>query len=226
MWDKKIKVAIFIMLCVLAAVYLYAMTLGSIERDVFLKEAGVVEFTTAVGYLLCALLILYEGKLQYLRKYHYFFLIIVLFGLRELDFHKQFTSMSILKSRFYLSSDVPVMEKVIGLLVILLLIYIVYSIIKNHFSRFIADLKKRSIVAIGAANAILFLVVSKVMDGLERKLKPVGVELSDRLGEYVFALEEILELGIPYILMLTFYAYFKLEPVNTNLSTPVESKKT
>ena len=44
-------------------------------------------------------------------------------AMRELDWHKAWTTDSVLKSRFYLSDVTPIYEKVIGGGVILLLLY-------------------------------------------------------------------------------------------------------
>ena len=99
-------------------------------------------------------------------------------------------------------------------MVILLLLYIIFSIFKNHFKQFLTGLRNYSVISFGALISTALLVISKILDGLARKLKPLGIELTNQLSIHLVALEEILELGIPLFLTLTFYAYFKAEPIS------------
>lgn len=179
------------------------------NRDIFLKEGGVVESVSALGYLLCAAFIVYKGKLIYLKRYYYLFLLIIFFMLRELDFDKRFTTMGILKSKFFISNDVPWVEKIVGAMVIALLLFIVFSILYRHSKDFYYGLKKHSVISFGALIVAILLGVSKSLDGTARKLNQFGVEIGEKTSMHVSALEEILELGIPIILLLTFSAYFE-----------------
>ena len=63
-----------------------------------------------------------RGGRAYLTRNSYLVVLITFFGCRELDFDKRFTAVGVLKSRFYLSTDIPVFEKLIGLIVIALII--------------------------------------------------------------------------------------------------------
>lgn len=188
----------------------YALTfnLGIEDRQLWLKENGIVEVLSAVGYFLCASLIIYMGKWSYFKKYHYFLFMVLLFGMRELDFDKRFTTMGILKSRFYISDHVPIIEKIIGLMFIALLAYIIISIIRNHYKTFFIGIKTFSLVHIGALLTLIFLVTSKTLDGIARKLRDFNIVMNEQTDIHLTTLEEMLELGIPMILILTFYVYF------------------
>lgn len=129
--------------------------------------------------------------------------------LRELDFNARFTTMSISKTRFFISSHVPLIEKFIGVIVFLFLLYIIFSILYFHLKDFYYGLKNRSTTAIGALIVIAFLVMSQVLDGIDRRLDEFGVKLGERVSMHASAMEEILEMGIPIILILTFCAYFR-----------------
>lgn len=100
-------------------------------------------------------------------------------------------------------------EKVIGSLVILLLIYVSIAIYRHHAKEFFTGIKQYQPVPLGALIVILLLVFSKVLDGIARKLARVGVELNSQLSSHLMVLEEVLELGMPIILILTFHGYFK-----------------
>ena len=133
---------------------------------------------------------------------------VVLFGLRELDLDKRFTTMGVFKSRFYISSDVPIAEKIIGLMVIALLLYIIISIVKNHSTNMLSKIKSSSSVHVGALSTFILLAVSKTLDGFARKMSSFDVMISEQASMHISAMEEILELTIPVILIFTFYAYF------------------
>jgi len=176
----------------------------------------VIETLSALGYFLSALFMMIRGKWAYIKKYYYFFILVLLFGLRELDFDKRFTTMGIFKSKFYLSSSVPWSEKLIGLLVVGLLLYIIVLIVKNHYKYFFLNLKKLSPVHIGSLLIFLLLLVSKTLDGIGRKLGDFGFVMDEQLVSYFEAIEEILELGIPLLIIATLYIYFSSEKSSKN----------
>jgi hypothetical protein len=129
--------------------------------------------------------------------------------LRELDFNERFTTMSIFKSKFFISKDVPLIEKAIGAMVILFLLYVSISILYRHSRDFFIGLKKRSVVSFGTLLTITLLVLSKSIDGLGRKLQGFGFAVSGQMSMHAEALEEILEFGIPIVILLTLHAHFK-----------------
>lgn len=197
-----------VLLLAVLLIFAVSLTLGAEGRDLLLEEGGILEMLSAVGYGVCALLILLWGKGAYLRRYHYFFMLVVLFGLRELDFDKRFTTMGMFKSKFYLSDEVSGVEKIIGLMVIGLLLYIVFSIIRHHAKDLLSKVKAASPVHVGAFAVLVLLVLSKTLDGFARKMSSLNVMISEQASMHTSAMEEILECAIPVILIFTFYAYF------------------
>lgn len=189
---------------------LFLFVLGIIlqgdSSDFFIKEGGVIESATVFGYFVCAAFIIYKGKVAYLK---HFFLLIIFFMLRELDFNKRFTTMGIFKIKFFISDGVPLFEKIVGAMVILLLLYVSISILYRHSKNFFMELKEGSVISFGALLTITLLVVSKSVDGLSRKLNGLGIEVSERMSMYTKVFEEILEIGIPIVILLTVNAHFK-----------------
>ena len=175
-----------------------------------------IETLSALGYFLSALFMIVRGKWAYLKKYYYFFILVLLFGLRELDFDKKFTTMGIFKSKFYLSSSVPWSEKFIGLLVVGLLLYIIVSIVKNHSKDFLLNIKNFSPVYIGSLLVFLVLFVAKTLDGIGRKLGDFGFVMEEEYVSYFEAIEEILELGIPLLIIATLFIYFSRQNSSEN----------
>ena len=134
-----------------------------------------------------------------------------MFGFRELDFHKKFTTMGMFKSKFYLSDTVPMSEKLIGLLVILLILYVFITIIKNHSKGFFDKIKVLSPVYIGTTITLMILVFSKAIDGLSRKLGQLDIAIEQQTSTNFEVIEEVLELGIPLLIIATLIMYFSKE---------------
>ncbi|MBA3034993.1 MAG: hypothetical protein FP814_00710 [Desulfobacterium sp.] len=210
MADKKIVILYISCLLFLASIFIYVLYfLDGYARVHIIMEGGLVETATALGYFLSVLYIAYKGRLPFFKHYYYFYILILLFGFRELDFDKKFTKIGILKTRFFVSPDVPVMEKIFGLILISLLIYLGYYILKNHIKSFVQDFKKKSPVSLGILIIAILLIFSRVVDGMSNTLKHLSFEMRSMLPTDFSALEEITELGIPIFIILTFYAYFK-----------------
>ena len=190
---------------------LSAIVLGFREsvEHILLTESGLIERASAFGYFACAAFMLARGGQQFLRYRAYFAVLVTLFGCRELDFDKAFTTIGILKSRFFVSPDVPLGEKLAGFIVISILIWSVYKILSQHFKSFLSDLRERTPEAIGVAIVFFLLAFSKSIDGLPRKLQPLGIEVSAETNAFFGALEEVLELGIPVYIALVAHAWFK-----------------
>lgn len=186
---------------------IYATTLPLDAQTYWLSEDGPVEMSSAIAYVICAAIMCIVGGKTFITRYYYLVGITLLFAMRELDFDKRFTTMGVLKSRFYLSDQVPLTEKLIGACVVGLLLFFVYKIVSNHAKPFIQGLLRLDKVQIGAALVVTFLVVSKSMDGIDRKLGDIGIQVSADFAEKAETFEETMELGIPLLMMATFAAY-------------------
>lgn len=190
---------------------LAAVVLGFREsvEDVLLSESGLIERASAIGYFACALFMLLKGGAEFVRTRGYFIVLVTLFGCRELDFDKAFTTIGILKSRFFVSPDVPAGEKVAGFIVVAILIWAVYKILSQHFAGFLSDLRNKTPEAVGVTIVFFLLAFSKSIDGLPRKLQPLGIDVSADISAFFGALEEVLELGIPIYIALVAHAWFR-----------------
>ncbi|MBE0436695.1 MAG: hypothetical protein IBX56_12915 [Methylomicrobium sp.] len=190
----------------LMSLVLLSLVLKEEGRALLINEGGVIESASALAYFLCAVFIAYKRKVAELK---HFFILIILFMLRELDFHKRFTTMGISKIKFYISEDVPLIEKVVGTLVVLLFFYVCISILYRYSKVFFLGLKNHSGVAFDSLLAIILLVVSKSLDGASRKLEGFGISLSQAMSMHAMAVEEILELGIPIAIFMALTSYCK-----------------
>lgn len=200
----RIYAILSLSLILLAAFVVY---LGPTEAKSLLGETGPIERASALGYFLCAGYMLLAGGRDFAKRHAYIIVLVTLFGCRELDFDKRFTTMGILRSRFYMSSEVPLLEKLVGLIVIALLLWAVINIVKNHLTSTLANLSKLNERAVGVLMIFVLLAVSKSIDGLARKLKPLGVETSQQVSFLASSVEEVMELGVPILMIAVFHSW-------------------
>lgn len=218
--EKRLLGSFCATMALLLLFFALCTTLDEPTRKLLLKEGGPVEVPSAILHFVCFALVAIRGGTSFFRRYPYFTLMPLLFGMRELDFDKRFTTTGIFKSRFYLRPDVPLPEKVIGAMVILAIATLLLMMLRNHAREFFIELGNRSVIAIGAALTIFLAVASKSLDGLERKFRGLGLQLNQVVATYSSPLEEILELGIPIIMILTFSYYFSRQRDPAGTRTP------
>ena len=161
------------------------------------SESGPVQIFSVIGYILAFIIALF---LQWKERISFGYgaaVILLAMGLRELDFHDRFTTMGIMKARFYISDTVPLTEKIIGAVVLLGLTCITVSFLLKHFRPFVTALKAGNKAALLAVHGIIFIIVSKLIDP-----SPSLV---------ICAIEETMEMAIPYFFLLAMFLSIKLQ---------------
>lgn len=176
-------------------------------RDL-LSEGGIVETLTAAAYLISVATFFREGGWDFCLRHFYFPLVPLLLCMRELDFHNAFTAMSMTKSRFYVSPDVPILQKLIAVIIILALIAGVVLMIRRHGRDFLEGLRDFDATAVAVALAFACAGGAKTLDGLGRKLAEFGIQIGADAETAALAFEEILELGIPLFIAIAVFSYF------------------
>ena len=125
--------------------------------------------------------------------------ILILMALRELDLDKRFTSEGVLQLRLYTGSA-PLWEKAAGLAVVMLILVCITRLAWLNLPRLWRGLQQGARSAWLATGAALLIVIAKSMDGLDRKLAPLGVTLTTEMSTMAGRLEEMLELAA-YIML-------------------------
>ena len=162
---------------------------------------------SAVGYLFGAAMLARLGWEHGSKSCWYAAIIILAMALRELDFHSQFTTMGIFKSKFYVSPKVPLLEKCIGGAITLSLAWVSLKYIRTHFKTWRLALKNKQSWSVGVGAAIVFAVLSKTIDRNSDFLKWLVEPVHYYPWLYVSSLEEVLELAIPAFLLFAIYRY-------------------
>lgn len=221
MSEKQLMVSYYIVMIFLFLLFISSTTLDDHTRNMMLKEEGPIEIVSASLHFICFTLVAIKGGVVFFKRYPYFTLFPLLFGFRELDFDNKFTTTGILKIKFFTRPDVPLYEKAIGFMVIFSIVVLVAMMIKKHFWPLVTELKKRSAIGVGVIMTIFIIIASNTLDGLGRKTKSMGLELHPLILKYSSVAEEIVELGIPILMILMFSYYFSIK--SNNLKTTFSS---
>lgn len=200
--------AIVALLLALLFLFVFSASLDDTTRKAFFNEDGAVEIASAVLYFVCCTYVLLKGGFGFLQRFPYLVVIPMLFGMRELDFDKRFTTIGVLKSKFYVSPLVPLHTKLLVIALGLVVIALILLMLKRHFADFWDGVRNRTAFGWGMLLVLVMLVVSKSLDGLERKCTSLGVAVSPLIAKYSSVAEEIIELGIPVMMLLLFSHYF------------------
>lgn len=195
-----------LILYILTAVFLLVIFAGGRSMSIdqqreFFSEGGWVEILSAISYVFCACYFMVRPERAQLWPYT---VLMLLFAARELDFDKRFTEVGVLKGSFLFSPSVPLPQKILGGLVLLLAVYVVYRIVRHHMQPFFKAVGQRDLAATGWGVAIILLIISKAIDGLPRKAADLGMTVSYEAEVFAWALEEVMELGVGvYIFVAT-----------------------
>ena len=165
----------------------------------WLQENGPIESLSAFGYFVCASVMIFWFGRELTGRW-YMPVLVTALGLRELDFHSRFTTMSISKLRFYTGSSVPLLEK-LTVVVVAFVGWAAWLLLWKHGRTVLKDLRAGSFVVIGVVLAGMLAVFAKSIDGLARKLDGVGLSAPEWLLRAAHDSEEIMELGIPMMLL-------------------------
>jgi len=170
------------------------------------RENGPIEILSAAGHFFFCLYFLYLHYIRAIKTSIAPFFFIFLLGLREFDFHQRFTTMGIFKTKFFVSYEVPIMEKLIVTIIILL--GLTYGIIylRRTLPTFKQNLLSRRPYALSIASAFGCIFLSKFLDGNAEIFEPL-LPMVENLALFSVTLEECLELFIPIFFIRALHQY-------------------
>ncbi len=177
--------------------------LSSEAFAVSLSEEGLWERLSAIIFVLGACLAGY-GLYHHRTKLQFAFMsLMALASLREMDMHKEWTTDSILKSRFYLSDVTPISEKMIGLVVIFFLMFSIYILILN-VKKWMKLLLLQDVIAWGVFLGLGSIVAGKFLDSFSR-LFPFMVDFKKENRFVFLSMEEGFEFIGASVFLVTAY---------------------
>ena len=171
----------------IAAIVLVSLGWWLLSGSAVLSEGGPVEVATALTLLLCAALSAQRGLGLHLVAGF------LLLAAREFDADKRFTSEGLLQLRLY-SGDSPLAEKLLGVLVIGIALWAIWRLLRNDFGGWRGGVRSGHPAAWSVMLAFALVVVAKSLDGLARKLAPLGIDVTAAVSARSGRAEEVLEL--------------------------------
>jgi len=190
---RRDPVLLFALSCAMALGWLMAgMVTADTVTDIF-TESGPIEQTSALFLLLAALALVVDIlRRRDWGRWHLAVLVLAA-GLRELDWDKAFTDSGILQLRLY-SGDAPLLHKIIGSVVVILLVWAGLRLLRRNLPDWLRALRGSDVWAWLLLAALGLYGVAKTLDGLGRKLTPLGIEISDWANRTAGRSEEAMEL--------------------------------
>jgi hypothetical protein len=178
-------------------------------KPLVIKEGGIIETASAVGYFLAVLAMWTFGGWQAIKRNWSLVILLLAFGSRELDFDKRFTSEKIFNLRMYTGDEAPFGEQLLGLSIIALLLFALFTAYKRYGSDFKSGLRQLKFIPVSIAVGVALMVLSKSLDGLARKLAGVGIHISREANSLASDIEEVFELAVAYIFLCCVIAAFR-----------------
>ncbi|MFG6559556.1 hypothetical protein [Sulfitobacter sp. 1A15299] len=174
--------------------------LPAATQTTLLAEGGFYESLSVVGYILCILALVWTLRGAVLRVW-YLPLVLAVMAARELDLDKSLFSRGLFKARQYTGEGVPLGERLIAALILALIVTAILLMLWRHFRPYLTALFRGRAWAGAVLLGIGFTVAYKLLDGIARKLAPLGIEISANAERTAFVVEEIGELGIPVMFL-------------------------
>ncbi|EDQ05506.1 hypothetical protein DSM14862_02493 [Sulfitobacter indolifex] len=175
-------------------------TLPVTTQETLLAEGGFYESLSVVGYGLCIAALIWTLRGAVLRVW-YLPLVLAVMAARELDLDKSLFTRGLFKARQYTGDDVPLGERLIAALILVIIICAILLMLWRHVRPFFAALFQGRAWAGAVLLGIGFTILYKLLDGIARKLAPLGIEISADAERTAFVVEEIGELGIPVMFL-------------------------
>lgn len=188
---------------VLLNFYLFSLTPKEVKH--LISEHELIEKFSAIGYFMVSA-VSFALAIQGIFKAGYSSgIITMILGLRELDFQAKFTTIKISKTSFYVSPEVPILEKLIVCVIVGFILFTIFKFVKEYFSVFVKDLLSRSQYAIFIFTALILLPSSKLFDRYKAIFKMMNWEITPVVKYQIKGLEESFELAVPYFLLLAVF---------------------
>ncbi|MEX3314542.1 hypothetical protein [Sulfitobacter sp. PS-8MA] len=174
--------------------------LPAATQTTLLAEGGFYESLSVLGYLLGIAALIWTLRGGILRVWYLPLVLAVMAG-RELDLDKSLFTRGLFKARQYTGDNVPLGERLIAGLILVVIVTAILLMLWRHARPFMAALIRGRAWAGAVLLGIGFTVAYKLLDGIARKLAPLGIEISADAERTALVVEEIGELGIPLMFL-------------------------
>jgi hypothetical protein len=167
-------------------------------------ENGPIETATVVFYLAVAVLVwLLRDTRDDTASWVALTIILVAFAARELDLHKAWTTMSILKARFWTGGETPWTQRLGAFLVLLPVVWSMLRLLRRYGRAAWRQARQHHPVAMTAVTFVVCLVLVKLLDrSLDVGQHATGLTAPPWLIALEATIEETTEMLLPILVGL------------------------
>ena len=179
----------------------------TVEHLIYLgRENGVFEYASNVGYVIAMILAIVIGLYLREKKVVAWVTLFALMLMRECNLHKLFTKRSMFSDSFYLSSEIPLVKKIIGGAICVGMI-IFFSVCAYKYAKSFALRYRKYPWGFSILCAITCVLMSIIVDKLVHRLVK-KLHGSLQTCKMCIAIEEGIELFIPIAFIIAMIQYF------------------
>lgn len=174
---------------------------------VIIKERGPVENAQVFFYVTGAFVSWIYARQKIWKGGYHGSLILLIFALRELDFHKKFTGISITRTKYYFHSDAAFFAKLLSALIVISILVLFILFIKKNIKVFFQYIRTNKNWALSVLAGLVCMILAIFVDSSLTNLELLGIEVS-RHGHFVkIAVEELIELAMPFFFLNALLLY-------------------
>ena len=217
-----VKIAGVVLLIYLAHLTFLALGLPKEVFAALFAETGPYEVMSIVLWVTLGGLLLLSLPLQP-RSVLAMAVLSFVFAAREADWHKKFTVMSLEKIKFYLSPDVPVLQKILGGIVFIAVTIALIYLAKRLYNYLVHENGLRSPLGQLLVLPAVLLPLSKILDRIASQIYEIfGIRLPETISQLIAAYEEGLEMALPalFIVALLLFRIRRSETAAEDKSAP------
>ena len=179
----------------------------SLITYLIIKEWGPVENAQVIFYATGALVSWIYARQKIWDGGYHGSLILLIFAMRELDFQKKFTGISITRTKYYYNFDAPLSAKLLCALIVIGIIVLFILFIKKHFKVFLQNVRTRKNWALSVFAGLVSMIIAIFTDSSLRVLESLGIESTNNVNLLKIALEELFELATPFFFLNALLVY-------------------
>lgn len=182
------------------------------------KESGPIENAQVIFYVAGALVSWLYARRKIWDGGYQGSLILLIFAMRELDFQKRFTGISITRTKYYFNYDAAFCAKLLAALIVISIIVLFILFIRKNIKAFFQNARAHKKWSLSVLAGLLTLFFAIFVDSSLRVLELLGIESSNQVKLLKTALEELLELAIPFFFLNALLVY------GSQRTTPTKKK--
>ena len=171
------------------------------------KEWGPIENAQVIFYVTGALVSWIYARQKIWDGGYQGSLILLIFAMRELDFQKKFTGISITRTKYYFHSDAALTAKLLCALIVISILVLFFLFIKKNIRGFYKNVKALKNWSLSVIAGLFSMLLAILLDSITRVFESLGIESVKHGHLLKNPFEELFELAIPFFFLNALLLY-------------------